>query len=259
MVLRKLGLNGRGAVHWNVKQRVLALSLDTAHFSGPRAAPAPWTRQTLRDAVALSRNWIEVLEAFGMKPGEGRHEKVRRDARKYELDITHFVRKREPNNKRLTRWTDEQLRVAVAESKSIASVLRALGLIPASGNYDAAQRRIQAMDLNTSHFTGQGWNKGGTFVARPAWPLDQVLVANRPTASHSLKQRLFRARLKAEACELCGWATRTPDGRLPLELDHINGDKTDNRIENLRILCPNCHALQPTHRGLNKRSRRNRP
>jgi len=258
MVLRKLGLSGRGAVHWNVKQRVLALALDTGHFTGARADPAPWTQQTLRAAVAASSNWIEVLAQFGLEPGEGRHEKVRRDTRKYGIDTTHFIRKRGPSTKRLTRWSDAQLRAAVADSKSYAGVLRTLGLVPAGGNYDAAQRRVRALSLDTSHFTGQGWNKGGAFVARPAWPLEDVLVANRPTSSHGLKQRLYREQLKPEHCERCGWAERAPDGRLPLELDHINGDKTDNRLENLRILCPNCHALQPTHRGLNKRSRRNR-
>jgi 5-methylcytosine-specific restriction endonuclease McrA len=46
------------------------------------------------------------------------------------------------------------------------------------------------------------------------------------------------------------------DGRIPVELDHVNGDKSDNRIENLRILCPSCHSLQPTHRGLNQKQRR---
>ncbi|MGB4076287.1 MAG: HNH endonuclease [Minisyncoccia bacterium] len=39
---------------------------------------------------------------------------------------------------------------------------------------------------------------------------------------------------------------------MPVELDHVNGDRHDNRIENLRILCPNCHSLKPTHRGRNK-------
>lgn len=59
--------------------------------------------------------------------------------------------------------------------------------------------------------------------------------------------------LKPACCEECGWAKISNDGRLPLELDRINGDRNDNRIENLRILCPNCHSLQPTHRGRNKK------
>ncbi len=54
---------------------------------------------------------------------------------------------------------------------------------------------------------------------------------------------------------MCGWNKTTKDGRLPLELDHINGDSRDNRLTNLQILCPNCHSLQPTHRGLNKKAR----
>ncbi|KKQ13143.1 MAG: hypothetical protein US27_C0015G0001, partial [Candidatus Moranbacteria bacterium GW2011_GWF1_36_78] len=49
----------------------------------------------------------------------------------------------------------------------------------------------------------------------------------------------------------CGWHKVSKDGRLPLELDHINGDSKDNRIKNLRVLCPNCHSLKPTHRGRN--------
>lgn len=56
-------------------------------------------------------------------------------------------------------------------------------------------------------------------------------------------------------CELCDWAEMAEDGRIPVELDHINGDRYDNRIKNLRILCPNCHSLQSTHRGKNQKRR----
>ena len=154
------------------------------------------------------------------------------------------------------RWTDDQLRAAVASSESYAQVIRRLGLVPAGGNYVQVQRWIRELALDTAHFTGSGWNVGLKFRPRPPAPLEDVLVAGRSTGSYKLKLRLFRGGLKRPACELCGWAVRASDGRVPVELDHINGDRTDNRIENLRILCPNCHSLQPTHRGLNKKSRR---
>ena len=54
---------------------------------------------------------------------------------------------------------------------------------------------------------------------------------------------------------MCGWAKISIDGRIPLELDQINGNRHDNRLENLRILCPNCHSLQITHRGMNIKSK----
>jgi 5-methylcytosine-specific restriction endonuclease McrA len=80
-----------------------------------------------------------------------------------------------------------------------------------------------------------------------------LLVENGTTQSYKLKAKLFAAELKQPKCELCGWAAIASDGRIPLELDRINGVHNDNRLENLRILCPNCHSLQPTHRGKNKK------
>ncbi len=152
-------------------------------------------------------------------------------------------------------WTDEELIDAVAKSRSYRSVLIALRLIPAGGNYVQIKSAITLLNLDVSHFMGKGWNVGMQF--RPVAPkrLDELLVNGVAYQSHLLKKKLFRVGLKTPACEICGWCQRSDDGRIPVELDHVNGDHNDNRLENLRILCPNCHSLQPTHRGRNKKVR----
>ncbi len=150
-------------------------------------------------------------------------------------------------------WTDADLQSAVERSKSYRNVLIILKLVPAGGNYEQIRRGIQRLGLSTGHFTGKGWNVGLKFVPKVAAPLETLLVENGTSQSFVLKKRLFAAGLKTPMCELCGWAQQASDGRIPVELDHINGDHHDNRLVNLRILCPNCHSLQPTHRGKNKK------
>lgn len=150
-------------------------------------------------------------------------------------------------------WTDEQLIQAVIESKSVRGVIVKLGLIPAGGNYAQVNTRITTLALDISHFTGMGWNKGTKYHTRVRPQLETLLVLNSSVQSYKLKKRLFEEGIKKPECELCGWAKVSEDRRIPVELDHINGDHSDNRIENLRILCPNCHSLQPTHRGKNKK------
>lgn len=157
---------------------------------------------------------------------------------------------------RIRRWTDEELIIAVKESKSIRMVLVKLNLIPAGGNYVQITNRIKDLKIDNSHFTGKGWNIGWVFdPRRPGVTLEEHLINGSRIQSFSLKKRLFAIGLKEPKCELCGWSEVSLDGRIPVELDHINGKHDDNRIENLRILCPNCHSLQLTHRGRNKKVR----
>jgi len=151
-----------------------------------------------------------------------------------------------------TKWSKEQLIQAVEESKSIRQVIIKLGLRPAGGNYVQVKKYIKQYALDASHFHGQAWNKGLKGVGVYRIPLNKILVKNSQYQSYKLKKRLIKDGIFAEHCSECHWAKRSADGRIPLELDHINGDRYDNRLKNLRILCPNCHSLKPTHRGRNK-------
>jgi 5-methylcytosine-specific restriction endonuclease McrA len=82
--------------------------------------------------------------------------------------------------------------------------------------------------------------------------LEEILTVNSTYRTAHLRERLFCAGLKKRKCEGCG-LTEWMGEAIPLELDHVNGVPDDHRLENLRVLCPNCHALTPTWRG-----RRNR-
>lgn len=150
-------------------------------------------------------------------------------------------------------WTVDQLKEGVAKSHSVRQLLGYLGLKEAGGNYSQVKKYLQEYKVETPHFKGRGWNKGLTGFGIPRIKLEDILVVGSTFQSYKLKNRLLAVKLKEPRCEECGWAMVSDDGRLPLEIDHINGDSRDNRIENLRILCPNCHSLKPTHRGRNRR------
>ncbi len=153
------------------------------------------------------------------------------------------------------RWTENQLRFAVKESRSIRQVLSKLHLKEAGGNYTQIKKYLELYQISTKHLSGKGWSRGLTGIGKPRVSLTDILVGNSTFQSYKLKQRLFEENLKTRQCEECGWAKMSDDGRIPLELDHINGNSRDNRLSNLRVLCPNCHSLKPTHRGRNRKKR----
>ena len=151
--------------------------------------------------------------------------------------------------------TKEEVGEAVRNSKSIADVCRFLGIKPIGGNYRIIHKVIDEFNIDTSHFTGQGWNVGLKF--RPSKPKDlkDILVKGSYFQSFKLKRRLLSEGLKEKKCESCNLTTWM-GLEIPLELHHVNGDNSDNRIENLKLLCPNCHALTDSYRGLNKSAHR---
>jgi hypothetical protein len=149
---------------------------------------------------------------------------------------------------KLRKYTEQQLSEAVKKSTSLAQTLSRLGVAPYGGNYHVLRRAIKHFNLDISHFTGQLWNKGKTIGPKQA--LQRYLNNELQISSYKLKGRLLSEGLLERRCSKCR-NSEWLNVPIPLELHHVNGNHSDNRLDNLRLLCPNCHALTPTYRGKN--------
>jgi hypothetical protein len=151
-------------------------------------------------------------------------------------------------------YTEDELRAAVAPpSLSYADALRKLGRRPAGHNFRTIQKYVRLWNISVEHFDPDASRRAASRRAHPPRPLDEVLVARSTYSRHSLKRRLFESGLKRRFCELCGQGEVWRGRRMALILDHINGVAEDNRLANLRIVCPNCAATLDTHCGRNMR------
>lgn len=148
------------------------------------------------------------------------------------------------------KFSNDIIATTVAESVNWAQVCRKLGVPPATGSQSHLKRRAVKAGIDSSHFTGQSWNKGRTFP--PKRPIEEYL-SGAYIGSSTLRDRIIKEGLKEAKCEICG-KEEWQGVPIPLELDHKNCVHTDNRLENLQIICPNCHALKTRQDRANRRN-----
>ena len=150
------------------------------------------------------------------------------------------------------KYTDEEVLRVVRESQSLAGVLRYLGLNPSSRGYDSLRKTLLRLNPDRSHWQHP---KG---VNAPLDPNQEVFVAGSRCYSSTLRKHVEKAGRLQKECAVCGlveWLGRP----ITLQLDHRNGDRHDNRWENLRFLCPNCHSQTETWCRIKERRSKRAP
>ncbi|WP_039636105.1 HNH endonuclease signature motif containing protein [Streptomyces sp. 769] len=206
---------------------------------------SPYTRERLEAAASSSRTLSEALVKLGVDPRSSKRKYVKERMRKLGVDTSHFERE-------APRWTRETLQTAVSASTNMCDVLRRLGLEVVGGHHTHISRRVKAYGIDTSHFQLPTQRGKPRRSRTPEGVLVEQPAAQARRIPNDRLTWAMTAKGVPEQCACCGTEAIWRGRPLPLEVDHIDGNWRDNRIENLRLLCPNCHATTDNYRGRGK-------
>lgn len=181
-----------------------------------------------------------MLEKLGEPNTGGVRRHYRQRLRNLGVDTSHWDRTP-------VRWySDELLARAVAASRSYAETLRTLGIPVTGGQHAHLARRIRRAGIDTTHFLGQAHYRGRKAPRKdPAEVLVLLPAGSDRPKTDSLRNAMERSGV-VRLCALCGCQPEWLGAPLILMIDHVNGDWLDNRLANLRFLCPNCHSQTST-------------
>lgn len=142
---------------------------------------------------------------------------------------------------KIKKLSDTEFTKLINESTSYNNFLKKIGMSHGRSSYDLIKERCEQLKIDTSHF-----KTSHTSVSKI--PLDDILIENSTYTNNSrLATRLVNEKKLEYKCAICGNDGMWNNKPLSLQLDHINGNHKDNRIENLRFLCPNCHTQTDTY------------
>ena len=248
-----LGLDSKNvSVKKNVERSIKRLDLSTDHFESVKRvkdSKGRYTKEKLELLVKTCKNYKEILEELDVLPITNNYNKLKSALYRYEIDFSHLKGQRIQPQKEF--WNKEFLFSIIKESNSQKEVLEKMKIRSAGGNFKTLQKYIKIFDLDTSHFA-RNYEAMVNFSKNKKIPLDKILIENSTYDRKSLKERLYKEGLKERKCEMCGQNEEWQGKRMSLILDHINGTHNDNRLENIRIICPNCNATLDTYCGKNK-------
>lgn len=241
-VVTKLGAPPASGTLSHISRRIAAAGIDVSHFPGMNRPHLDlvFTIEELKTATAAADSIRGVARGLGMGDDSQSRSALAGLLRRRGIDTSHF------RNARLT-IPEAALRDAVPRASSYADVMRALGLEVKDSNHRRVRRKVLQLKLDTSHFTRRPW---ASIQVREPKPLAPTTLVVKPQGSARTNRESLHRSLQeigvAYRCESCGNRGKWLRQSFTLQIDHINGDWLDNRAENLRYLCPNCHALTDT-------------
>ncbi|MFJ8786591.1 HNH endonuclease [Streptomyces sp. NPDC102476] len=241
-VALKLGATPATGTLSHIRRRIQAAGIDISHFPGINRPDLdlPFTAEELKAAAATATSVRGVARALGVPDDSRSRATLSRMLRAQSIDTGHFSRKR-------VSIPEDRLRDSVQHSESYADVMRGLGLDVNDTNHRRVRRMAARLGLDTSHFKRRTWAQPERSAPEPI--AHRVLVVLPSDAGRTNRSQLHRALAEIGVpyeCETCGNTGEWRGQSITLQIDHVNGDWRDNRRENLRYLCPNCHALTET-------------
>ena len=249
-----LGLESKNInVKRNVERSIKRLGISTDHFDSVQRlknAKVRYTKDKLEILVKKCKNYKEILEELDVLPVSNNYNRLKQALYKNNIDFSHLKNQRIQQTN--VHWTKDNLESIINQSKTQIEVLNKLGLRTAGGNFNTLRKYIKLFDLDTSHFINK-YDMMVKISINKKIKLSEILIEKSKYNRTQLKKRLYGEGIKEKKCELCGQDENWNGKHMSLILDHINGIYNDNRIENLRIVCPNCNATLDTHCGKNCR------
>ncbi|MFG3245069.1 HNH endonuclease [Streptomyces sp. NPDC048187] len=241
-VALKLGATPATGTLSHIRRRISAAGIDVSHFPGLNQADVdlPFTPDELRAAAAAATSVRAVARALGVPDDSRSRATLRRMMSAQGIDTSHFSHRR-------LHLLEDQLREVVPRCTSYADVMRGLGLEVCDVNHRRVRRAVARLGIDTSHFERRSW--GRAEPPAPASTAQRVLIVLPPHAGRTNRAQLHRALGEVGvpySCQTCGNTGEWLGRPITLQVDHVNGNWRDNRRENLRYLCPNCHALTET-------------